>query len=561
MYTDRGSSDLMEASGPGLLSWCGNDPTCYKQSPVEITLSTVDQSPRVSITGPVFDHGRSLMYYIKCTRTACAHMDATTGVCDDEMSSPGACGGYALIRRNIDTNAQTVLWENDVHTFPGPNGFAKSTFSLTFDVETETAFWFAQYLNQDGYGYIVSLHVPSARDYATTPVTSCEIHLELYIQGSCGASGGSSWGGSSGVPSVHYSSGIISATSTVLTFTSCPTGAEFHSVSGSIVTLDFSPCQGILYMVSTKSAYLLCLFSSPFAFVHALSHTTPHRDFPSLNTQANLKHIYAFNPLLQDAVGGAMNVRNDTRFAVASTPASCNGIPTLYDCKILGFVVDDSGFAGDAVTRLAVPQIYYGYHKDAMNFEIHKTPATRNANEMDVQAGDTLLYSRVVYEMAATGQYLSNFAIDQVHGGLFVETYLGNSELRSVLQLPMTPAVSGQEACLYGHGSIPHSKLALGNRVCTCVQYNSTTFHALYTYGIPIQSSSQTFSPSLPLSRFLRLQVPRGRSIHCKPVRSRAPCLREDSVRRWIFSACGRPWQQHAHARCICSRRVRIPSR
>ena len=256
-----------------------------------------------------------------------------------------------------------------------------------------------------------------------------------------------------------------------------------------------------------------------------------------------------------------MNVRNDTRFAVASTPASCNGIPTLYDCKILGFVVDDSGFAGDAVTRLAVPQIYYGYHKDAMHFEIHKTPATRNANEMDVQAGDTLLYSRVVYEMAATGQYLSNFAIDQVHGGLFVETYLGNSELRSVLQLPMTPAVSGQEACLYGHGSIPHSKLALGNRVCTCVQYNSTTFHALYTYGIPIQSSSQTFSPSLPLSRFLRLQVPRGRSIHCKPVRSRAPCLREDSVRRWIFSACGRPWQQHAHARCICSRRVRIPSR
>ena len=561
MYTDRGSSDLMEASGPGLLSWCGNDPTCYKQSPVEITLSTVDQSPRVSITGPVFDHGRSFMYYIKCTRTACAHMDATTGVCDDEMSSPGACGGYALIRRNIDTNAQTVLWENDVHTFPGPNGFAKSTFSLTFDVETETAFWFAQYLNQDGYGYIVSLHVPSARDYATTPVTSCEIHLELYIQGSCGASGGSSWGGSSGVPSVHYSSGIISATSTVLTFTSCPTGAEFHSVSGSIVTLDFSPCQGILYMVSTKSAYLLCLFSSPFAFVHALSHTTPHRDFPSLNTQANLKHIYAFNPLLQDAVGGAMNVRNDTRFAVASTPASCNGIPTLYDCKILGFVVDDSGFAGDAVTRLAVPQIYYGYHKDAMNFEIHKTPATRNANEMDVQAGDTLLYSRVVYEMAATGQYLSNFAIDQVHGGLFVETYLGNSELRSVLQLPMAPAVSGQEACLYGHGSIPHSRLALGNRVCTCVQYSSTTFHALYTYDIPIQSSSQTFSPSLPLSRFLRLQVPRGRSIHCKPVRSRAPCLREDSVRRWIFSACGRPWQQHAHARCICSRRVRIPSR
>jgi hypothetical protein len=53
MYLDRGSSDLMESVGPGLLSWCGFDPTCYKQEPVEVTISTLDQSPRVPITGPV----------------------------------------------------------------------------------------------------------------------------------------------------------------------------------------------------------------------------------------------------------------------------------------------------------------------------------------------------------------------------------------------------------------------------------------------------------------------------------------------------------------------------
>jgi hypothetical protein len=77
-------------------------------------------------------------------------MDATTGTCSDPLTSPGSCGGYALVRRNIVSNVETTLWEESVHKFPGPNGFAKDTFSLTFDEETETAFWFTQYLNQAG---------------------------------------------------------------------------------------------------------------------------------------------------------------------------------------------------------------------------------------------------------------------------------------------------------------------------------------------------------------------------------------------------------------------------
>ena len=330
-------------------------------------------------------------------------------------------------------------------------------------------------------------------------MTACEVHLELYVQGACSGDS-SAWG--STVPG-----------------TACPTGAALHDVSGSIVTLDFSQCQGILYM-------------------------------------ANLKHIYAFDPALQDAITDPTD-RTDTRYAVASTPAACNGVPGLYGCKILGVVIDDTGFAGTGVARHGVPQIYYGYHKDTgsgdSHFEVHRTAAVKNADELDVEAGMVLVYSKIVYEMASRGMYLSNFALDQVHGLLFTESYLGNSELRSVLQMPMVPSTLGGEACLYGHGSIPHSAIALGNRVCTYQggdQFSSSEYEVvLPVYGkiryvggsSPLVVIPGTSTRSLVTSVLGQFDAPLDQDGVCTPAMPGIPgCrIKEAAAQITLFSTVG----------------------
>lgn len=70
---------------------------------------------------------------------------------------------------------------------------------------------------------------------------------------------------------------------------------------------------------------------------------------------------------------------------------------------------------------------------------------------------DTLIYGTVLYEHQWRGQYLSGISLDLVNRQFYVSSYYGNSQLRSVLRMPMD-VTSGATACLFGHYSIPYAR-------------------------------------------------------------------------------------------------------
>ena len=82
---------------------------------------------------------------------------------------------------------------------------------------------------------------------------------------------------------------------------------------------------------------------------------------------------------------------------------------------------------------------YYSYQRSSVATEI------RRANWDG--SNDELVYSSIVYEHAEYGQYISGLALDLFNNYIFATTYHGNSQLRSVLRLPLNISIPAT-ACL-----------------------------------------------------------------------------------------------------------------
>ena len=79
--------------------------------------------------------------------------------------------GWALRRYNWRTREPPqTLWSGNAHDFPGPMKYLKDTFTMTFDPHRQIVYYFVQYLNKDGYGYIMSMDVS---DVDNEPLTHC----------------------------------------------------------------------------------------------------------------------------------------------------------------------------------------------------------------------------------------------------------------------------------------------------------------------------------------------------------------------------------------------------
>ena len=103
---------------------------------------------------------------------------------------------------------------------------------------------------------------------------------------------------------------------------------------------------------------------------------------------------------------------------------------SLYNCQIRSMALDDTK-----------GHIFYSYLSSG------KTQV-RRANKDGTQ--DVMIYSGIVYERAEETQMFGSFTLDLVHRSIYASTYFGNSEIRSILRVPMEPKTLGQLACLYG---------------------------------------------------------------------------------------------------------------
>ena len=360
-WHDVGAGELREMKGPGELAWCGMAPECYKTdnalSGNIVEMTQVDYAKNYAIVGPAADFLHKRLYYIACDRPACISRSDTTGRCLETVDSPvpGACGGFRLVRYDWESKTNKTVYAASNHEFPGPNRFMKSSFTMTFDEQNEIVYWFVQYLNRDGAGFICSLNL-KGRDESTHPITVTDVVVELYIKGP--------------VEDMHKK-----------TFSEQST-----SVRGAWVDLAVD-CNGIVWM-------------------------------------SNLAKIYSYDPR-------KYSNGSDTRKTIISTDQfSCNGQMSLYNCQIRSMALDDTK-----------GHMFYSYLSSG------KTQV-RRANKDGTQ--DIMIYSGVVYERAEETQMFGSFTLDLVHRSIYASTYFGNSEVRSILRVPMEPKTLGQLACLYG---------------------------------------------------------------------------------------------------------------
>ena len=107
----------------------------------------------VSVVGPAMDFGRSHSYFMRC-------------------DSPRymACRQWSLVRYSWSSEEYVTVYSAPRELFPGPHPSSAYmfTFAIAFDEDAQIVYWYAQTVNEYGWGSLFSLDISAFEPGETT---------------------------------------------------------------------------------------------------------------------------------------------------------------------------------------------------------------------------------------------------------------------------------------------------------------------------------------------------------------------------------------------------------
>ena len=114
----------------------------------------------VSVVGPAMDFGRSHSYFMRC-----------------DSRRYMACRQWSLVRYSWSSEEYVTVYSAPRELFPGPHPSSAYmfTFAIAFDEDAQIVYWYAQTVNEYGWGSLFSLDI-SAFEPGKTTYRPCHVN-------------------------------------------------------------------------------------------------------------------------------------------------------------------------------------------------------------------------------------------------------------------------------------------------------------------------------------------------------------------------------------------------